>query len=119
MASRDGYMTLSLNTSIVQLPEVPMQPRLADERVGYFSNKLVTFSDRETSKHDAIVSRYRLVPKDKKAYAKGKLVEPIPAPDRPAPDLLLALGDDAHARTRPGPRAVADRRPLPHECDVV
>ena len=76
MASRDGYMTLSLNTSIVQLPEVPMQPRLADERVGYFSNKLVTFSDRETSKHDAIVSRYRLVPKDKKAYAKGKLVEP-------------------------------------------
>ena len=76
MASRDGYMTLSLNTSIVQLPEVPMQPRLADERVGYFSNKLVTFSDCETSKHDAIVSRYRLVPKDKKAYAKGKLVEP-------------------------------------------
>ena len=76
MASRDGYMTLSLNTSIVQLPEVPMQPRLADERVGYFSNKLVTFSDREASKHDAIVSRYRLVPKDKKAYAKGKLVEP-------------------------------------------
>ena len=76
MASRQGFMTLSLNTSIVQLPEEPMRPRLADERVGYFDNRLVTFSDRETSKHDAIISRYRLVPKDKKAYAKGKLVEP-------------------------------------------
>ena len=38
---------------------------------------------------------------------------------RLAPDLLLALGDDAHARARPGPRAVADRRLLPHEGDVV
>ena len=38
---------------------------------------------------------------------------------RPPPDLLLALGDDAHARARPGPRAVADRRLLPHEGDVV
>ena len=38
---------------------------------------------------------------------------------RPAPDLLLALGNDAHARARPGPRAVADRRLLPHEGDVV
>lgn len=76
MASRDGFMTLSLNTSIVELPEKPMRPRLGDERVGYFNKPLVTFSDRETSKHDAIISRYRLVPKDKKAYAKGKLVEP-------------------------------------------
>ena len=76
MASRDGFMTLSLNTSIVELPEKPMRPRLDDERVGYFNKPLVTFSDRETSKHDAIISRYRLVPKDKKAYAKGKLSEP-------------------------------------------
>ena len=38
---------------------------------------------------------------------------------RLAPDLLLAFGDDAHARARPGPRAVADRRLLPHEGDVV
>ena len=37
-ASRTGYITLSLNTSIVQLPEVPMKARLADERVGYFEN---------------------------------------------------------------------------------
>ena len=76
LASQKGFLTLSLNTSIVELPETPMQPRLADERVGYFNKRLVTFSDRETSKHDAIVSRYRLVPKDKKAYASGKLVEP-------------------------------------------
>lgn len=76
MAARDGFATLSLNTSIVQLPEKPMRPRLDDERVGYFNNQIVTFSDRETSKKDAIISRYRLVPKDKKAYAQGKLVEP-------------------------------------------
>ena len=46
MASRDGFMTLSLNTSIVELPEKPMRPRLGDERVGYFNKPLVTFSYR-------------------------------------------------------------------------
>lgn len=72
-----GYSTMTLNTSIVQLPKEPMQARLADERVGYFNKPMTEFSDDNPSKREAIVSRYRLVPKDKKAYAAGKLVEPV------------------------------------------
>jgi len=76
-AARSGYVTLSLNTSIVLLPETPMQPRIADERVGYFQNKVTRFVDDEVSKDFGYISRYRLVPRDKKAYAAGKLVEPV------------------------------------------
>ena len=75
-ASQTGYITLSLNTSIVQLPKEPMKARLADERVGYFENKITQFFDDKPSKQEAIISRYRLIPKDKKAYAAGKLSEP-------------------------------------------
>ena len=76
-ASRTGSATLSLNTSIVLLPETPMQPRYEDERVGYFNNRITEFSDeQQTTKHEAIVMRYRLEPKDHAAYKAGKLVEP-------------------------------------------
>ena len=75
-AGRSGDVTLSLNTSLVLLPEVPMQPRLEDERVGYFVNNITKFEDERQSSHHAIVSRYRLEPKDPQAYAAGKLVEP-------------------------------------------
>ena len=76
VAAQSGFITLSLNTSIVLLPEKPMQPRLEDERVGYFVNRITSFSDDESSKHYAIAQRYRLEPKDPKAYAAGKLTEP-------------------------------------------
>ena len=76
-ASMTGSATLSLNTSLVLLPRMPMQPRYADERVGYFSNKITEFSDdQQTTDHDAIIMRYRLEPKDPIAYKAGKLVEP-------------------------------------------
>jgi hypothetical protein len=75
-AAEAGFATLTLNTSLVQLPEVPMQARLDDERVGYFNTRFTEFSDDEPSRREAIISRYRLVPKNKKAYAAGKLTEP-------------------------------------------
>ena len=76
-ASKTGSATLSLNTSIVLLPEQPMQPRYADDRVGYFNNKITEFSDeQQTTNHESIIMRYRLQPKDPKAYKAGKLVEP-------------------------------------------
>ncbi len=76
-ASKTGSATLSLNTSIVLLPEQPMQPRYADDRVGYFNNKITEFSDeQQTTNHESIIMRYRLEPKDPKAYKAGKLVEP-------------------------------------------
>ncbi len=76
-ASQTGSATLSLNTSIVLLPEEPMRPRFGDERVGYFNNRITEFSDeQQTTNHETIVMRYRLEPKDPVAYKAGKLVEP-------------------------------------------
>ena len=76
-ASATGAVTLTLNTSIVLLPEKPMQPRYFDNRVGYFNNRITEFSDnQQTTDHEAIISRYRLEPKDPIAYKAGKLVEP-------------------------------------------
>ena len=76
-ASNTGFVTLALNTSIVMLPKVPMKARYFDDRVGYFNNRITEFSDeQQTPKHEAIISRYRLEPKDVSAYKAGKLVEP-------------------------------------------
>ena len=76
-AAETGFMTLGMNTSIVMLPKVPMQKRLWDNRIGYFVNNFTVFSDdQHKSDHEAFISRYRLEPKDPKAYKQGKLVEP-------------------------------------------
>ena len=76
-ASKTGSITLGMNTSVVLLPKEPMRRRLWDERVGYFVNNFVRFSDEQRhTEHEAFISRYRLVPKDKKKYLKGQLTEP-------------------------------------------
>lgn len=71
-----GTVTLSLNTSMVELPDDVMRPRLADERVGYFTTGYTRFSDYGKTERNQIVSRYKLVPKNKQAYLSGKLTEP-------------------------------------------
>ena len=77
-ASSTGALTVGLNTSIVLLPQTPMRKRIWDERVGYFTNRYTIFSDEQTrADREQFISRFRLEPKDKKAYAKGKLTEPI------------------------------------------
>ena len=76
-ASKTGSVTVGFNTSMVLLPKEPMRKRLWDERVGYFVNTFRQFSDDQTkARHEAFISRYRLVPKNKKAYLAGKLTEP-------------------------------------------
>ena len=76
-AARTGSLTMAFNTSIVLLPEEPMRKRLWDDRVGYFVNNITIFSDdQHKTQHESFISRYRLVPKDKKKYLAGKLVEP-------------------------------------------
>ena len=76
-ASRTGSYTLALNTSMVLLPKEPMRKRLWDERVGYFVNSFVRFSDdQHKTEHESFISRHRLVPKDKKKYLRGELTEP-------------------------------------------
>ena len=76
-ASKSGSVTLGMNTSIVLLPREPMRRRLWDQRVGYFVNRFTRFSDdQHKTQHESFVSRYRLVPKDKKKYLRGQLSEP-------------------------------------------
>jgi hypothetical protein len=76
-AASTGSMTMAFNTSIVALPWEPMRKRLWDERVGYFVNSFTLFSDdQHKTQHESFISRYRLVPKDKKKYLRGELVEP-------------------------------------------
>ena len=76
-ASRTGTITMAFNTSMVLLPKEPMRKRLWDDRVGYFVNNFVRCSDdQHKTEHESIISRYRLVPKNKKKYLRGELTEP-------------------------------------------
>ena len=77
-ANRAKTFSFQINHSFIALPEDPMPIRYADERVGWFSINKTNYSSEEL-KADSyrIVRRWRLEPKDKAAYAKGELVEPI------------------------------------------
>ena len=77
-ANRVKTFSFQINHSFIALPENPMPIRYADERVGWFSLQKTNYSSEEL-KSDSyrIIRRWRLEPKDKEAYAKGELVEPI------------------------------------------
>jgi hypothetical protein len=63
--------------SFFQLPEEPMQARLADDRVGYFTDAIKDFSkDKQDDPYLRYVNRWRLAPSDTAAYREGELVEP-------------------------------------------
>ena len=74
--SKAGSATVGMTTSLVLLPRKPMMPRMADDRVGFFNSKITQYTDDDKPEHEAYISRYRLEPKDPKAYKAGKLVEP-------------------------------------------
>lgn len=74
-----GFATLELNSSMVLLPKVPMQPRFFDPRVGYFATSLTDFDeDPQGVKKLTMITRWRLEPKpeDMDKYRRGELVEP-------------------------------------------
>lgn len=71
--------TMELNTSIVLLPEVPMRKRLADKRVGYFTERYTDYdANPQGVKVVSFIKRWRLEPKpeDVERYMRGELVEP-------------------------------------------
>ncbi len=71
-------MSFTLHHSFVLLPEKPMMPRYADNRVGFFGLRKVDYSSTEQkAKTRQYVLRWRLEPKDPAAYKRGELVEPI------------------------------------------
>lgn len=74
-----GFATLELNSSMVLLPAVPMQPRYFDPRVGFFATSLTDFdADPQGVKRLSMITRWRLEPKaeDIEKFRKGELVEP-------------------------------------------
>ena len=75
-----GTVTVVLNTSILLLPETPMQQRWFDPRVGYFAGGYSEFSDDQQGVKDIrFITRWRLEarPEDVERQKRGELVEPV------------------------------------------
>jgi hypothetical protein len=78
-ASASGAVTMELNTSLLLLPKKPMQHRVADKRVGFFTDDYVKYSDEQQQvENKEFAVRWRLEPKDGEyeKWLKGELVEP-------------------------------------------
>ncbi len=74
------YITVEVSSSIVLLPEKPMLGRLENQKVGYFTTSLLSFSDKQQKiDKQKVLTRWRMEPKpeDREAYIKGVLVEPL------------------------------------------
>ncbi len=78
-ANAAGAVTIELNTSLLLLPKEPMAPRIADKRVGFFTDDYVLFSDdQQKVENKEFAIRWRLEPKeeDVERWKRGELVEP-------------------------------------------
>ncbi|MGH7533651.1 MAG: DUF5117 domain-containing protein, partial [Gemmatimonadales bacterium] len=77
-SSETGTVSVEMNHSMVLLPETPMQPRVFDERVGFFTVQQTDYSRAEDrSVVRRYITRWRLEPKDTAAFRRGELTEPI------------------------------------------
>lgn len=73
-----GTISLEMRQSIVMLPKVPMRPRYADPRAGFFTVSRINYGlDEQKAAEQTFIRRWRLEPKDPAAYARGELVEPV------------------------------------------
>jgi hypothetical protein len=78
MLENTETISLQMNQSMILLPEEPMQPRLFDKRVGWFTvNQYDYSSEALKSDKKTFIKKWRLEPKDLEAYNRGELVEPI------------------------------------------
>jgi len=78
-ANAAGAVTLELNTSLLLLPKVPMEKRIADKRVGYFTEEYTQYSDdQQHVDTKEFATRWRLEPNDSDVFKwmRGELVEP-------------------------------------------
>lgn len=64
--------------SIVLLPDIPMNVRLSDPRVGFSNVKKRVYADKKAVRSVQFISRWRIQPKPKdvEAHRRGELVEP-------------------------------------------
>ncbi|MEO7363580.1 MAG: zinc-dependent metalloprotease [Gemmatimonadaceae bacterium] len=76
--ANSASVTMETRQSMILLPRVPMRPRNADARVGFFSIDRVNYGlDQQKAASEEFITRWRLEPKDPAAYTRGELVEPI------------------------------------------
>ncbi len=129
--TQDGETaTFELNNSIIALPENPMTPRYADERVGFFSRYYTSFDENPQGvKGIQKITRWRLEPKpeDLEKYKQGELVEPQnpivfyidPAtPEKWVPYLIQGVNDWQKAFEKAGfKNAIVGRRAPSKEED--
>jgi len=75
---RGGTVSFEINHSMILLPEEPMMPRLADERVTYITLSQTDYSrDFQGVRPYQYLRRFRLEPADMEAFKRGELVEPV------------------------------------------
>lgn len=122
-------VTLELNSSMVLLPEKPMQPRYYDPRIGYFTVSYTDYDqDPQGVKRVSMIKRWRLEPKDEDMdkYKRGELVEPKKpiifyidptTPEKWIPYLMQGVNDWQPAFEKAGFKnaIMAKRAPTPEE----
>lgn len=71
-------LSMEMHHSMLLLPSDPMQPRLCDERVGFFSTRQIDYGlDEQRAVTRCLATRWRLEPSDPEAFARGELVDPV------------------------------------------
>ncbi|CAN5694849.1 zinc-dependent metalloprotease [soil metagenome] len=77
-AVRGGAVSFEVNHSMILLPEEPMMPRLADERVTYIGVNRTDYSrEFQGVRPERYIRRYRMEPTDPEAWARGELVDVV------------------------------------------
>ncbi len=75
---QSNTLSMEMHHSMLLLPEDPMEPRLCDERVGFFSNSRIDYGlDEQRAVTRCFITRWRLEPSDPEAFARGELVDPV------------------------------------------
>ncbi|RAJ22464.1 uncharacterized protein DUF5118 [Gelidibacter algens] len=77
--SANGAISIELNNSMVLLPKEPMNRRIFDQRVGWFTSGQTDYGlDAHESKKVTYLDRWRLEVKDEdlEKFKRGELVEP-------------------------------------------
>lgn len=78
-SSADGSISVEMSNSMILLPEVPMQRRRADRRVGWFARGTTDYGlGAQQSKSIRFLDRWRLEvrPEDEAKFRRGELVVP-------------------------------------------
>ena len=75
---QSNTLSMEMHHSMLLLPDDPMEPRLCDERVGFFSTSQIDYGlDEQRAVTRCFVTRWRLEPSDPAAFARGELVDPV------------------------------------------